>query len=178
MSFENPANIIRSWNLQSSFANGPVQQDKLVPPQYGRIRTLFQPTWREQSLGTTLDWGSQNFSVYLPESLRVIGAIYLKVNLPAIGNGQVYKKYPALYGPLKTLRLLSAGQEVYTVDVQRYLVDYCQSLTDEQVSVFSRVYLGHQDSMDGTARTVMIPIMLPNSQYLGRAGHDARGHGC
>ena len=94
MSFENPENIIRSWNVQSNFAAGPVVADRLVPPQYGRIRTPFVQTWREEA------------GIYLPESLRVI-------ELP-VANA-TYKDYPGLYA-IKTIRLLSAGQEVYTCD--------------------------------------------------------------
>ena len=70
MAYENPENIIRSWNIQGNFATGPVTADQLVPPQYGRIRTPFLNTWREEQCNSTLDWGSSNFSIYLPESLR------------------------------------------------------------------------------------------------------------
>ena len=119
---------------------------------------------------------SQNISAYLPESLRVVSSIYLKVDLPALGGSAVYKDYPALY-VIKTLRLLSSGQEVYSCDCGVMFGDYLQSLTDEQVRVFGKTYLGHQDTMDGTARSVMIPILLPNSAYGSRNGHDTRGHG-
>ena len=56
MSSENPKNIIRSWNLQQNFASGPIVQDSLTPPVYGRIRTPFVGTWREQQLENALDW--------------------------------------------------------------------------------------------------------------------------
>ena len=146
---ENPQNIIRSWNLQTNFATGPVVQDKLVPPKFGRIRTNFVTTWREENI-TNLDWDASNVSVYLPESLRVVSSIYLKVSLPALGGGAAYKPYPALY-IIRTLRLLSAGQEVYSCDCGVMFADYLQSLTDEQVTVFGKTYLGHQDVMDGNA---------------------------
>ena len=68
---ENPQNIIRSWGLQQSFNSGRIIEDKLVPPAFGRIRSLFIGTWREQALDSTLDWGKDNVSVYLPESLLV-----------------------------------------------------------------------------------------------------------
>ena len=172
---ENPQNIIRSWNLQTNFATGPVVQDKLVPPKFGRIRTNFVTTWREENI-TNLDWEASNVSVYLPESLRVVSSIYLKVSLPALGGGAAYKPYPALY-IIRTLRLLSAGQEVYSCDCGVMFADYLQSLTDEQVTVFGKTYLGHEDQMTGNARSVMIPILLPNSAYGSRNGHDTRGHG-
>ena len=105
MSYENPQNIIRSWNDVQSFNTGPVYEDKLAPVDYGRIETLFTQTWREEKLSNTLDWGAQSFSVYLPESLQVISSAYLKIDLPALGADS-YKKYPGIFA-LKTLRLAS-----------------------------------------------------------------------
>ena len=119
MSFENPAQIIRSWNLQGSFSSGQVVQDKLVPRKFTRIRTPFVQTWREEALNSNLDWGSQAFSFYLPESLRVISSIFLRIPLPTLGSG-AYKKIPG--------RFLSAGQESYNVEVGQYLRDYVESL--------------------------------------------------
>ena len=86
MSGENPQNIIRSWNTQANFANGRVLMDRLVPPAFSRIRTTFINTWREDA-GTVanLDWDSKNFSIYLPESLRVVRAIFLKIDVPVNG---------------------------------------------------------------------------------------------
>ena len=176
MSFENPSNILRSWNLQGQFSTGPVVKDKLVPPIYGRTRCNFVTTWREEPLDTRIDFGVKNFSVFIPESLRVLGSIYLHVSLPAIPNGAAYKKYPALY-LIKTFRILSKGQEVYTCDVPLMLGDYCQSLKEEELKVFGATYLGNQDTPDGTAREIMVPLLLPNSAYGSRNGHDNQGHG-
>ena len=91
MSYENPENIIRSWNVQTNFATGPVTADQLVPPQYSRIRTPFLLTWREESCNSTLDWGSSNFSIYLPESIRVVSDMNLRIQLPALAS-TTYKK--------------------------------------------------------------------------------------
>ena len=107
MSFENPQQIIRSWGLTKTFATGPVTVDRLVPPTYGKTRTNFVKTWRTETLGTRLDWGVQNFSYYLPESLRVVSNMYLRIQLPTI-SGSNFKPYPGLYA-VKTVRLLSAG---------------------------------------------------------------------
>lgn len=175
MSSENPRNLIRSWALQSNWATGPVEEDKLTPPSYGRIRTPFVHTWREQQLDNNLDFGSQRYSIYLPESLRVVSSVFLKVDVPANSGSAAFKKYPGLY-LMKEFKLLSAGQEVYTCNVQDFLVDYLESLSDEAVRRFSETYLGHQQTMDDTARTILVPLLLPNSAYLGRAG-NARGHG-
>ena len=81
MSFENPQNLISSWNLQTSFATGPVLADQLVPKKFARIRTPFVCTWREEKLNSILDHSSSNFSIYLPESLRVLKECYLKIEV-------------------------------------------------------------------------------------------------
>jgi len=176
MSFENPAQIIRSWNLQGSFSSGQVVQDKLVPRKFTRIRTPFVNTWREEAVSANLDWGSQAFSFYLPESLRVISSMFLRIPLPALSSGS-YKKIPGFYA-VKRIRFLSAGQESYSVEVGQYLRDYVESLTDEQATRFCTTYLGYvNDGGSLNARVLMIPIMLPNSAYMSRAGKDGRGHG-
>ena len=161
MSFENPSQIIRSWGLTKNFAAGPTTVDKLVPPTYGKIRTPFVQTWREERLNDSLDWdNTQGFSYYLPESLRVISSMFLQITCPAI-SGSNFKPYPGLYA-VRTVRLLSAGQEIYTCDVGAFLRDYCESLSDEELESFGRIYLGHT-SVSATARTFLIPILLPNS---------------
>jgi len=178
MSYENPQNIIRSWNQQTKFSLGPVVMDKLVPPVFGRIRTNHVNVWREEKLSANLDFGSKNFSVYLPESLRVLNSIYLQVDLPSIeaGTGE-YKAFPALY-IIDTIRLVSAGQEVYTCKYSDFLADYCQSLTQEELNVFGPTYLGVPRTAEvGQARRVMLPLLLPNSAYLGRHGKSSRGNG-
>ena len=175
MSFETPPQIIRSWGLTKNFAAGPTTVDKLVPPTYGKIRTPFVQTWREEKLSQNLDWGSQNFSYYLPESLRVISSMFLEVDIPAI-SGHNFKPYPGLY-VIKTVRLLSAGQEIYTVDVPAFLRDYCESLSDEELESFGRIYLGHTETPSDTTRKVMIPILLPQSAYMQRHGANTRGSG-
>ena len=175
MSSENPQNLIRSWNLQSTFSAGPVQEDKLVPPDFGRIRTPFVHTWREQSLSNNLDWGSQRFSISLPESLRVVSSVYLKIDVPANSNAAAFKKYVGIYA-VRECKILSAGQEVYTCNVGDFLTDYMESLDNEHLKRFAECYFGHQDTPDATARTILVPLLLPNSAYMGRAG-NSRGHG-
>ena len=175
MSSENPRNLIRSWSLQSNWATGPVQEDKLVPPAYGRIRTPFVHTWRESAIDNNLDWGTQRYSIYLPESLRVVAGMFLKIVVPANSGAAVFKQYPGIYA-MKEFKLLSAGQEVYTCNVEDFLVDYMESLSNEALKRFSEAYLGHEDVPTATGRTILIPLLMPNSSYLGRAG-GTRGHG-
>ena len=94
MSFENPSQIIRSWGLTKNFAAGPTTVDKLVPPTYGKVRTPFCQTWRSETLSSNLNWGSQNFSYYLPESLRVVSSMFLRIALPTNAGGTNYKPFP------------------------------------------------------------------------------------
>lgn len=170
---ENYAGIIRSWNKQQNFNTGPVTEDKLAPEEYGRIQTLFGHTWREEQLSQNFDWGADSFSVYLPESLYVVSSIYLKIELPQ-NDAADYKKYPGIYA-LKTLRLMSNGTEVYTCDVNLFFHDYLESLSEEGLRCFATSYLGGQTE-SGDARTIFVPILLPNSSYMGRTG-DNKNHG-
>ena len=127
-SYENPENIIRSWNVQTNFATGPVTADQLVPPQYSRIRTPFLLTWREEACNSTLNWDSKNFSIYLPESLRVVNDIFLRIKLPALAS-TTYKKYPGLFA-IKTIRLLSRA---------RRFTDHLQQYSEEELKDFANV---------------------------------------
>ena len=167
---ENPEQVIRSFALQSAFAGGPVTEDKLVPKEFGRIKSPFICTWREEQLSTVLDWESRGFSFYLPESLRVVASFYLKVTLPALSGGANYKRAPGLY-VIENLRFLSAGTEAYSVDPSLYLRDYIESLDDNHAAAFMSTYLGGM-ATTGDARECLIPILLPNSAYGGRVGHD------
>ncbi len=174
MSFENPQNLIASWNLQTSFATGPVLSDQLVPKKFARIRTPFVCTWREEKLNSILDHASQNFSIYLPESLRVLKDAFLKIEVPAAATA--LKPFPGIHF-IKTIRILSAGQEVYVCDYNQHMIDYLQQLRDEDAVQFGKCYLGHEVNMSNAARTVMLPLFLPNSPFLLRDGKDQRGHG-
>ena len=173
---ENPQQLIRSWALQGSFANGAVSQDKLVPREFTRIRTPFVNTWRQEQLASTFNFAAQSFSWHLPESLRVVSSMFLRVELPAISTGQ-YKDVPGLY-VLEQVRFLSQGSESYKVQPQLYLRDYIESLTEDEAKAFCTAFLGYQgDGGTNAARTIMIPLLLPNSAYFFRNGKDSRGHG-
>ena len=173
---ENPQNIIRSWNVQTAFSGGPVTYNKLVPPKYGRIMYNYVQTWREVSAGLgDLDWSSKYFSFYLPKGIRILGAMYLRIKLPAI-SGATYKPYPGLY-PIKDIRIMSGGQQVYLAPYTMFLADHMQSLTEHCAKEFAKTYLGYEETPSGDARDIMCPILLPNSAYMDRAGPSTRGHG-
>ena len=168
---ENPSNIIRSWGLQQTFQSADGSINQLQPPAYRSLKTLFVQTWRTETIPTSLEWGSQQFSHLLPQSLRVISAAYLKIDLP-VAN---YKAFPGLYA-VKNVRVLSGGTEIYTVNIADMLADYCSSLTNEEAKTFSDIYLGGTTAT-GVARSIYIPMPTPNSAYMNRNGHDTRGHG-
>ena len=89
----------------------------------------------------------------MPESLRVVSDIYLRIQLPALASS-TYKKISGLYA-IKTIRLLSQGQEVYSCDYMQFMADHLQQYSDEEVKDFSKVYLGGEDALSLNARDVM-----------------------
>ena len=119
--------------------------------------------------------GAQNFSFYLPKGIRILGAMYLRIQLPAI-SGATYKPYPGLY-PIKDIRIMSGGQQVYLAPYTMFLADHMQSLTEHCAKEFGKTYLGYETAPSGDARDIMCPILLPNSAYMDRAGPSTRGHG-
>ena len=173
---ENPDQIIRSWSLQGNYSNGSVIYDKLVPDNFDRLRTPFVNTWRQEQVSAVLDWGAQSFSYFLPESLRVVSSLFVRIELPALPNGN-YKDIPGLYA-IERMRFMTNGTESYVVEPQQFMRDYLESLTDEQAAAFTRTYLGYEgDGGTGTARVILVPILLPNSAYNFRGGSKGRGHG-
>ncbi len=168
---ENPVSIKRSWALSAGWRNGPAVANKLVPAVFGRISTPFIQTWRTVQL-PDLDFGAQSYQITIPESIRILSAAYLEIEL----TGKM-KAYPALYC-VRELVLRSAGQEVYRCNMQDYLTDYCESLSPQALKVFAASYLGGQEDDGGsTVKNVKIPILLPNSAYLRRSGINPHGHG-
>jgi hypothetical protein len=169
---ENPTEIKRSWNLQSNWQSGRTVINKLVPVPFQKIAVNFVQTWREESLGT-LDWGAKNFSIIMPEGIRCISAVYLEITLPSAK----YRKFPALYC-IKNFRIRSAGNIVYTCDYGQFLADHCESMLQQKLDCFSRVYLGgKEDSTSAATRTVKLPLLLPNSTYMRRSSLSTAGHG-
>ena len=145
---ENPNEIKRSWNLQSNWTTGPKLVNKLIPQPFGRIAVPFVQTWREESQ-PALDWGAKNFSIIIPEGVRCFSACYLEISLPAAK----YRKYPGLYC-IRSFRIRSGGNVVYTCDYNQFLADHCESMQQQKLNQFSRIYLGgDHDSTSAVART-------------------------
>ena len=176
MSSENVQPIIRSYALASRFANGRVVADRLKPPAYRRIATLHQKSWREEPLSTGCDWDVKNFSFLIPESVTVLSSLFLRIELPELAAGKVYKTNPALYC-IKDFRLLSGGNVVYEQDLDAAFRDCLESMTEEEFANFSEAHLGYESTPSNAARTVYIPLPLPNSHINLRHGSSDRGLG-
>ena len=169
---ENPNEIKRSWNLQSNWTTGPKVVNKLIPKPFGRIAVPFVQTWREETQ-PALDWGAKNFSIIIPEGVRCFSACYLEIALPAAK----YRKYPGLY-IIRSFRIRSGGNVVYTCDYNQFLADHCESMQQQKLNQFARIYLGgDEDSASAAARTVKLPLLLPNSTYMRRSSSSTAGHG-
>ena len=109
----------------------------------------------------------------IPEGVRCISAVYLEITLPAAK----FRKYPGLYC-IKTFRLRSAGNEIYSCDYNQFLADHCESLPQQKLNSFARVYLGGKsDSTNAGTRTVKLPLLIPNSTYMRRSTNSTAGHG-
>ena len=175
MSSENVQPLIASWALSSKYNNGPRIEDRLAPPKYKRINTLHTTVWREEACSSTLNWGTANWSYLFPQSLQVVSSAFIRIQLPALTQG-AYRKHVGLHC-VKSMRLLSAGNTVYEItDLQTYLRDYMESLTDEEFKVFSEAYLGGETESQ-EQRDVYIPILLPNSGFALRHGSQGANRG-
>jgi hypothetical protein len=176
MTSSNIQPIIRSYALASRFANGRVTADRLIPPSYRRIQTLHQKVWREEPLSSGCDWGVSNFTFLIPESVTILSSLFLRVDLPALSVGKVYKKNPALY-VIKDFRLVSGGNVVYEQDIDSTFRDCLESMTQEEYVNFSKAHLGYEAVATKDARTIYIPIPIPNSHINQRSGSSDRGLG-
>jgi hypothetical protein len=176
MSSENVQPLLSSYALSSRFANGPRELDnRLQPPVYQRIATLSVSQQREEKCPTTLDWGTKSWSYLLPQSLQVISSAFLVVDLPQLAEG-TYRKNPGLY-VLKNFRLLSAGTIVYEMDFDVVMRDNLESHTEAEFRQYCKTHLGYESSPSNEARTIWLPLFLPNTHVLLREGYGNRGTG-
>jgi hypothetical protein len=176
MSSENVQPIIRSYALASRFQNGRIVSDRLRPPAFRKLPTLYQKCWREEPLSTGCDWGVTNFSYLIPESVTILSSLFLRIELPALTAGKFYKTNPALYC-IKDFKLLSGGNVVYTQDMDACFRDCLESMTEEEYINFSEAHLGYESTPSHAARSVYINLPLPNSHINLRHGSSDRGLG-
>ena len=74
----------------------------LLPQSYGRVQTPFLKQNRKETFSVA--YGDSNKSYTFPESLRVLNAAYLRVELPVNGAGN-YKQIPGMH-IIKTVHIL------------------------------------------------------------------------
>ena len=169
---ENPQEIVRSWTSQTGWQSGPVVVNKLLPDLFGRITVPFVQSWRTQNL-PTLDWGAKDFSIIMPEGVRCISAAYLEIDIPS----SQLKAYPGLYC-IDTFRMRSAGQIVYECNYADFIADHCETLRQQKLDNFARIYLGGKAAVNPAAPcAVKLPLLLPNSTYMRRSDQSTAGHG-
>jgi len=171
MSSENPQQIVRSWALSSGWRTGPRVDQRLTPEVFTSIATNFVQCWRETNV-PGLDWDAKNFQIVIPESIRILSAAYLQIEI----TGKM-KAYPGLYC-IDQFLLRSAGQEVYRCNYSDFLVDYMESLSPQAADTFANTYLGGKTaSQNSETKVLKLPLLLPNSAYLRRKANSAHGNG-
>jgi len=145
--------VVDQFALCNRFASlGVTNPDNtLLPQAYGRVQTAYLKQNRKESFA--VQYAEENKSYTFPESLRVLQAAYLRVNLPANNSGS-YKTCPGL-NIIKTIHIR------------------CNSLRDESARAYAAAHLGYKSgAASGAARVCWLPIPLPNSsiwRYGGRS---------
>ena len=140
----------------------------LLPQSYGRVQTPFLKQNRKETFSVA--YGDSNKSYTFPESLRVLNAAYLRVELPVNGAGN-YKQIPGMH-IIKTVHIRCNGDLVYTTPYRSLISDHLASLRDESARAYAAAHLGYvAGAASGAARVCWLPIPLPNSsiwRYGGR----------
>ena len=114
-----------------------------------------------------------NRSYTFPESLQILASSYVKAVLP-LNSSANYKTIPGLW-IVDKFYLRCNGDLVYSGSYQTLLNDHLQSLTDEDARAYCQALMGYvPGAASGAARTVFLPIPLPNS-HLWRYGGRGQG---
>jgi hypothetical protein len=148
----------------------------LLPSPYKRAQTFYLNTWREIASGPTLDWDSREHSFEFPASIRLASSMFLEVKLPACGSGNWIAN--AGQHLIRSMKIKSGSRTpVHYDDYAVILRDYLASLSNEAHACFCDAYLGgfqEGGSETSTARTLYIPILLPQSHFLHREQRNSR----
>ena len=167
MSVENTQPIIQAFALGSRFQNGKSTSDYLAPPAFLRKPVLSLKTWRSEKLPSTCDWGQQ-VTYELPQSARILSSAYLKIDLPALGSS-TYRQNPGLFC-ISKFHLRSGGNIVYEASVNDQWRSCLETFeTQQEFQKYGKTFLGYEDSLSLAARTVYIPLPLPNSHLMRRS---------
>jgi len=178
MSQTNKALLIAAGS--GNFQSGPEIPTTLLPTPWSAVKDQYYKQLRRQQLDSTLDWGSENFSVILPRSLNCVSNIYLRVNLPDLSDpSHAYKHAPGKY-IIASMSFRSNGTEVYRIpDYTNWLRTYEENLNAEELQAFRETFLGATSSARShQANACFIPLALPHTRY-GRYAHaGAVNFGC
>mgnify|MGYP001178173089 CR=1 FL=1 len=167
MSVENTQPIIQAFALGSRFQNGKSTTDYLAPPPFLRKPVLSLKTWRSEKLPSTVDWGQQ-VTYELPQSSRILSSCYLKIDLPALASS-TYRQNPGLFC-ISKFHLRSGGNIVYEASVADQWRSCLESFeTQQEFQRYGKTFLGYEETLTLDARTVYIPLPLPNSHLMRRS---------
>ena len=101
--------------------------------------------------------------------------MFLRVELPENAN-----KWLSNIGQhiVKSIKIKSGGRTpIFYDDYRLYIQDYLSSLSNEAHAAFTKAYLGGYQAAGAEtagARTVYIPILLPNSHFLHREHRNSK----
>ena len=174
---EDPTAYLESLPFSNHWAVGPVNRDSLQASAYSRVRQPYIGRFRSVPAPNTFTIGTRNATYVLPESLQTVLGLYLRVDLaqlpaPAPGVPQAnYRKIPGMR-VLRSVRILSAGQQVMECDMRDVLTDYLTNLEEQTYESFCDTHLGGRTETS-TARTILIPVPIWNSAIFSRS---ALGH--
>ena len=120
--------VVDQFALCNRFASlGVTNPDNtLLPQAYGKVQTPFLKQNRKESFAVA--YGDTNKTYTFPESLRVLQAAYLRVDLPVNASGD-YKDLPGLH-VIKTIHIRCNGDLVYSTPYRTLMLDHLASLRD------------------------------------------------
>ena len=145
--------------------------NSLLPESYARVQTNYLKQNRKESFAAA--YADVNRSYTFPESLQILASSYVKAVLP-LNSSANYKTIPGLW-IIDKFYLRCNGDLVYSGCYQTLLNDHLQSLTDEDARAYCQALMGYvPGAASGAARTVFLPIPLPNS-HLWRYGGRGQG---
>jgi hypothetical protein len=170
----NTDQIIRSWDYAKGFQTANKKAESLAPTAYQTAPTLYTREHRRQKLDSTFDWESQNFEVEVSQAYGCVSSCYLEVKLPALGGGEHYKNMRGMFA-IASVDLYSDSTKVYTVPYDIFIGEYLSSCDDLKCDQVMSDFLGGAGS--GAARTVLLPLPLPNSHYLRREDNSGHSYG-
>ena len=170
----NTDQVIRSWDYAGGFQTQNKKEERLAPTAYQTAPTLFTREHRRQKLDATFDWGAQDFEVEISQAYGCVSSCYLEINTPEI-SGESYKRERGVHA-IREVSLYSDSTKVYTVPYGVFIQEYLQSASDNKCRAMMEGFLGRESGMSDTggAKTILLPLPLPNSHYLRR--EDDSGH--